>query len=140
MKSLLIRMTVILVIGLSIFSYVKVWGTNWKIYFSHELGSFYYDPQSITRPAKNIVRVWERNDFTEKGRIDCVEKLGKEYENVNRMISFIEINCSEKTRRFLSMIYYDNRGRVIYSSPSPTESSFIPPETAIENLYQAICQ
>ena len=69
MKSLSVKLGVIL-IGLAIFGYAEVWGADWKLYGVHENFSAYYDAQSITRPSKNIVRVWIRWDWTEKGVLD----------------------------------------------------------------------
>jgi hypothetical protein len=66
MKSLLGKLGVVL-IGLAIFGYAEVWGADWKLLGTNEQISTYYDAQSITHPSENIVRVWTRMDFTEKG-------------------------------------------------------------------------
>jgi len=139
MKSLLGKLGVVL-IGLAIFSYGEVWGEDWKLLSVHEYYLAYYDTQSITRPSKDIVRLWERFNFTEKGVLDMVRKFGKKYENLSRSIDLSEINCVEKTTRYLSKVSYDNKWGVIYSSSSPQELDFVVPESLVENLYKEVCK
>ena len=139
MKSLLGKLGV-LFIGLLILGNAEVWGADWKFYDSNELYLGYYDAQGITRPSKNIVRVWIRRDFTEKGVLDVVGKIGKKYKNLSYGIGLVEIDCVEKTIRNLSLTYYDNKGKVIYSSSSPTEWDFIVPDSEGEKLYKEVCK
>jgi hypothetical protein len=137
MRSLLVKLGVI---GLIIFIYAEVWGADWKNYAVTDYYFPYYDAQSITRPSKNIVRVWVKYNWTEKGIIDCVEKLGKKYENVSHTIALRGINCTEKMARIQSTTYYDNKGGVISSTDSPSEWSFIIPESVDELLYKEVCK
>jgi hypothetical protein len=78
--------------------------------------------------------------FTEKGVIDCVGELGKKYENVSHARNLAEINCLEKTFRFLSMTFYDNKEGVIHSPSSPSKWDFIPPESQGDDLYKEVCK
>ncbi len=138
MKSLL----GVILIGLAIFGYGEVWGADWKLYGSSEKSLAYYDTQSITRPSKNIVRVWVKITYTEKGVMDTVGSLGKKYEDLSHSIILREINCVEKMIHSLSGTYYDNGGGVIYTSSSPylREWVFIAPESLAESLYEEICK
>ena len=131
---------VILVFGLIIISMGDVYGADWKPYYFHEILSAYYDAQSITRPSKNIVRVWEKRNFTKKGVVDMMGRLGKEYKNLSHLINLQEINCIEKKARLLSGTWYDNKGGVIDSFSSPLEWDFIVPESMNEALYEEICK
>ena len=143
MKSLLVKLGVILIIGLAIFGYAKVQGADWRLYDSNNLRKSYYNADRVTRPSKNIVRVWVRWNFTEKGVMDMVRSVGKKLEKLEYSISLNEINCAEKTSRFLSSVYYDNNGKMIYtlsSSKFPTEWLFIVPESNADNLYKKICR
>lgn len=130
----------ILVFVLSIISMGGVYGADWKFYGSCEIYWGYYDAQGIAHPSKNIVRVWQRWNFKEKGIMEWVGKLGKDFENLNYGISLLEINCVEKTCRVLSANYYDNKGKVILSNSSPDEWDFIVPESIGEGLYKEICK
>jgi hypothetical protein len=148
MKSLLVKLGVIL-IGLLIFVIgcqktvlrnESTKGVDWKYYNSNEMYLTQYYTKNITHPSKNIVRVWERWNLTERGVIDCVGKLGKKYENVSHLIILWEINCAEKKSRSLSETSYDNKGKVIISSSSPKEWDFIIPESMHESLYKEVCK
>ena len=139
MKSLLVKLGVIL-IGLAIFGCEEVWGADWKLYDSNERFSSYYDAQGITHPSKNIVRVWVRWNYTEKGVMDQVNKLGKKYENLSHSTCLWEINCLEKMRCLVSGTDYDNKGEVINSSSFPLEWRFITPESIAEGLYEEVCK
>ena len=130
----------ILAFGLIIISIGEVYGADWKLYGFGDDHLDYYDTQGITRPPKNIVRVWIRWDYTEKGVMDTVEKFWKKYENLDHLKYLREINCVEKMIRYLSATYYDNKGKVIHSLSSSPERHFIIPESMGENLYKEICK
>lgn len=139
MKSLSVRLRLIF-IGLAIFSYAEVWGVDWKLYYFHKNFTAYYDAQGITRPSKNIVRVWTRKDFSEEGVLDVVRELGKEYKNFSHIDSLMEINCFEKKSHSLSANHYDNKGRTIFYDSSPSEWYFIVPDSVAERLYEEVCE
>jgi len=139
MKSLLGKLGVIL-IGLFIFVHAEVWAADWKFYGAHENFLIYYDTQSITRPSKSIVRVWTRWDYTEKVVLDWVKKFGKNYENLSHSKIFQEINCAEKKFHSLTGNDYDNKGKVISSSHTPSEWGFIIPDSVGESLYEEVCK
>jgi hypothetical protein len=140
MKSLLVKLGVIL-LGLLIIGNTEVWGADWKIYCSNDMYLGYYDTQSITRPSKNVIRVWVRWDYTEKGVMYYMGKFGIKYMSLSHSINLPEINCLEKTIRSLSLTYYDNEGEVIYSFSSPSSKwDFILPETIGEILYKEVCK
>jgi len=141
MKLLSIKLKiVILIIGLIIIFVGEVYGADWKFHGLNESFWASYDAQSVTRPSKNIVRVWEKWNYTEKGVIGIVGRLGKKYENLSYTISLEEINCVEKMIRTLSVTYYDNKGEVIFFYSSPLEWDFIIPESNGETLYEEICK
>lgn len=119
----------------------EVSGGNWKLYDSGDYSLNYYDAQSMTRPSKNIVRVWVKVNYTKKGVIVWVGRLGKKYEDLSHTKELCEINCVEKMFRSLSINFYDNKGGVIYSSSSPLlKWDFIIPESINEALYKEVCK
>ncbi|MGA2516898.1 MAG: surface-adhesin E family protein [Thermodesulfobacteriota bacterium] len=128
MKSLSVNLGIILM-GLAIFGYAEVWGADWKLYSTYENFLKYYDVQSVTRPSKNIVRVWERINYTDKGVTWWVMKHGPGFKDVSFSTVLNEINCIEKKLRILSLIIYDNKGEVISSPSSSSEWAFITTES-----------
>jgi hypothetical protein len=139
MKSLSVKVGVIL-IGFLIFGYAEVWGADWKIYYSNEMYSGYYDVQSITHPSQNIVRVWVMYDYTKKGLLYMVEKLGEKYENLGYSKNLWEIDCLEKKFRILSLFYYDHEGKLIDFLSDPISQDFIVPESNADDLFKEVCK
>jgi hypothetical protein len=117
-----------------------VGGADWKLYSNNENFIGYYDAQSITSPSQNIVRVWTRLVYTEKGVLGMVGKFGKGYENLNYLKNLNEINCLEKKFRILSVFYCYNKESVINSIRFPSEWVFVVPESIMENLYKEVCK
>jgi len=138
MKSLPVKLGVIL-IGLAIFGNAEVGGGLETLWGRREK-SAYYDVQSITRPSKNIVRVWLRWNWTEKGVMVMVGNFWKKYDNLSHSIDLHEINCVDKTIHSLSLTAYNNKRGVIYSSSSPLEWDSIVPGSIIEILYKKVCK
>jgi Surface-adhesin protein E len=139
MKSLSVKLGVVL-IGLAIFACAEVWGADWKHYASNEDLLGYYDAQGITGPSENIVSVWTRLDYTEKGVLGWVKKFGKTFENLDYVINLNEINCLEKKFRILLVYYYDSKGSVFDSIRYPSEWTIVVPESIQENLYEEVCK
>ena len=78
MKSLSVKCVVIFV-GLLMLGHGEVWGADWDTYFGSDFGTFSYDTKHVTRASKNILRVWRRKVYTDKGVTDLVARLGKKY-------------------------------------------------------------
>ena len=141
MKSLF-KVAVIL-IELLMFGYAEVWGANWKSCGITDLYFCFYDTQSLTRPSKNIVRVWVRWMYTEKGRLDEQRALAKDgyLKSVDYSEILHELNCSERKYRVLSLNYYDfSGGSIAEFARSSSTWEFINPESMIEILYKEVCK
>ena len=115
-------------------------GADWKYFASTENFLVYYDTQTITRLSENIVRVWLRWNWTEKGKLDRVKDFGKIMENLSHSKLLIEMDYVEKKDRRLSWIDYDNKGKMIDSFSSSSEWDFVTLETVGESLYKAVCK
>jgi uncharacterized protein YtpQ (UPF0354 family) len=115
-------------------------GGDWKLYAKTDQYIRYYNANGITRPSKNIVRVWVRWDYTDKGIIDIVKNLGKKYENIHHTIMLDEINCSDKKVRTLSFSDYSRGGKAIRSGSFSGEWNYFFPESVTEALYEVVCK
>jgi len=145
MKSFLGKLGV-LFIGLSIFGWAEVWGADWSYYGRTDKSFCFYDVKNINHLSENIVEVWEKQNYTDKGVNLMVEGLGKKYENLSYLITLWQINCADQKFRFLSLTYYSKEEKVIYSwkvlySSGPPEewSPFIAGSLG-ERLYKAVCK
>ena len=102
MNSLLGKFGIVLVIGLVIFTYAEVWGADLKLYGLGDGIIRYYDEEGITHPSKNIIRIWVKKVYTERGVINMVRKHGSSFENLSQTIGLEEINYSDRKRPNLS--------------------------------------
>jgi hypothetical protein len=140
MKSLSVKLGVVFIIGIIIFGCAGMGGSRWRLYDRDDEYIGYYDAAGITHPSKNIVRVWERWDYTDKGVIEKVKELGKEYENINKTTALNEINCSEKKWRLLSLNHYSKEGKIIFSASQEGQWDYITPNSRVQALYKAVCK
>ena len=150
MKSLLVKLGV-LFIGLAIFGNAEVWGADWKVLSITDTSIVYYDSESITSspksitqlwttPSPEVVKVWFKMIYSDKGIIENVKNLGKEYADVRESKHFSELNCQNKKIRTLSQITYSKESNVVFSSDRPSGWSFIVPDSIGDLLYQAVCK
>ncbi len=140
MKSLLVKLGVISVIGFSILTYAEVWGADWRVFDRNDEEIRYYYVQGIKHPSINIVRVWVKVEYTDKGLSEKVQKLGKTYESLKYTMMQQEINCTDRKWRNLSSHDYSNEEKVIYSKPRAGEWKYIERGSMAESLYKAVCK
>lgn len=136
MKSLWVKLMVVL-LGLAIFSYTEVWGTDWKLYSRDDEGIRYYDAEGMIRPSENTVEVWLREEYTDKGVKEMVKRLGKRYENIGYTMTLVEIKCFDKKIQTLSLVRFSKEGNIISSgSRNGVWKYFVPGSL----LYEAVCR
>ncbi len=140
MKSLSVRLGAV-AIGLIIFTCGEASGADWKLFASNsEMGNFYYDVQRITRPSRDIVRVWVRLEYTDKGIRRTVKELGETVENLSYAIGLEEMNCSGKKTRTLFFSHYSKERAVLHTSSRDGEWTDVVPDSNWEGLYKAVCK
>lgn len=129
------------VLGIIIFFFsMEARSVDWVFYVTAADGNnYYYDSQSIKWVSKDIVQVWEKTVYTEKGVPDMIKKYGPEYKELSCGIGLFEFNCSEKKSRGLSLTYHNHHGSVIYSAPRDSSWDFIIPESVSESLFNIVC-
>jgi hypothetical protein len=142
MKSLSVKLGVIL-IGLAILGYAEAWGMDWKLFHQDDSGMYFYDTENIIRSSQDIVEVWMKLEYTEKGVIGMVIKVGKQYKNLSYSLEFWEIDCAKKRHRLSLFTAYSPEGKVLYTDEAESRP---PPWKAIsrgsveESLYKAVCK
>ena len=96
---------ILAVVGFIILSLgLEGWGANWKYTVENVFGDvIFIDMASRTRPSDNIVRVWVKLVYSQKGVLQAVEETGKqECRDVNYTLNLMEYDCREKRSRILS--------------------------------------
>jgi hypothetical protein len=135
MKSLWVKLGVIL-IGLAIFGCAEMRGAHWKIFSSTDLYECFYYAENMTRSYKNIVRVWIKLEYTEKGIAENVKEFGKNYENLSYSLQLWEIDCPAKKRRILSINQYSVEGNILNTKPAKSRLS----ESLGKSLSETVCK
>ena len=140
MESLLSKLGVILgIIGLALFGHAEVWGVDWKYYGTNEDGSYFYDIESMTRPSKNLIEVWVQSAYTEKSISHWVREGGKDFQDLDFTLISLELNCVERSARYLRIVFYSKNGKVFYPIDND-EWHFIAPDSMIESLHKEVCK
>jgi hypothetical protein len=144
MKSISVKLGVILfIIGIALFDCAEVWGADWKFISSTDLYECFYDAENMTRSSKNIVGVWTKLVYTERGITGIVKEFGKHYENLSYSLELWEIDCAKKKQRILSITEYSAEGNILYTNPTksrPSAWKSISRESVGESLYKIICK
>ena len=102
----------------------------------------YYNPKSVTRPSKDIIRLQikvvskcnDSKDWMIKSHPNC-SNMDWDY-----VTTLTEINCSSKQDRDIESVGYDHKGKPVESLASETsEWSDIDPGSYTDILYRLVC-
>ena len=142
MKSLPAELRMVfLSIGLIFFFNMQGWGADWKGFAETDNASFYYDADTVTRPSKGVIRVWEKRVYKPKAINDMVEKHGATVWILHHSLILSEVHCAEKKRRLMSIDYYSKDGGFLSSrSISENDWTFMVPESIGESIYKVLCK
>ena len=130
---------------MAVLAFSEAQGAEWKPIGKSDTYEYYYDAENITRLPGNIVRVWNKAVFNDKGVAEVVRELGSRYKEVYNSVEGYELNCPDKKARPVSLTYYSKKEAILGSSQSGSftiEMKWDPiaPETAIELVYKAVCK
>jgi hypothetical protein len=137
---------ILVVIGFSIFTYTEVWGDDWKYFSRDDKGGYFYVPEYISHPSKNIVTVRTKQVFTEKGVMNAVkgiESMEGKHETLHHAISLYEFDCADKKFNISVMEFYSKDGKFLFSLDyylKPPDWNHIDPGSTEERLYEIVCK
>jgi hypothetical protein len=140
MKSLSMKSGIIVgIIGLVLMGSTEGWGVDWKYYGTNEDGSYFYDTESMNRLSKNLIEVWVQSAYTEKSIAHWVREGGKDFQDLDFTLISLELNCVERSARYLRIVFYSKNGKVFYPIDND-EWHFIAPDSMIESLHKEVCE
>ena len=90
----------------------------------------------MTRSHSNIVRVWIKLEFKEKGIAEKVKDFGKDYEDLSYSLQFWEIDCPVRKQRILSIDEYSAKGNILNTKPGKSRLS----DSLAKRLSKAVCK
>ena len=71
-------------------------GQEWKAFYENEKERYYFDNTSLERLEKKSFRIWQKSTEKQTGT-----------DEVDKFKSQIEINCSQKIYKTISLVEYD---------------------------------
>jgi hypothetical protein len=126
--------------GLLILCSQQAWGESpWKFYGTNEEGSYYYDAETMTRPSKEMIRVWVQSAYTDQGISRWVRGGGEEFQNLGYTLVLIELNCVDRSLHSLQIVFY-SRDKEVLTPINTKEWEFFAPDSMSEALYEALCK
>jgi acetyl-CoA carboxylase beta subunit len=105
---------------------------DWKLFYRIEQGSqkYYFDKESIVRPRKDIVQVWQK-----------IADAQDEENEIEKSKTHIEINCRSKSYKVLDEEKSENTGEGVNAQNHLTtkRSQHIAWDSAIGVLWTNVC-
>ena len=136
-KTILFVTFLVFILGLFLVL-TKSEGADWKLFYKSADTPYYYDADSITYAAKDIIRVWFKSIGGEVA-IGDPQKGNMKFKKTKETMELIEINCAQRMYRLLlSEISYEDGKSDITDNPNG-EWFHIPPESFYEYHYKAVC-
>ncbi len=96
--------------------------TEWKYYASTKIFDYYYNPTTVKQLTKDVVSVAGKQVIKDaesrEQYLKDLEKLkipvsAEEYKSFKETVSFLDIDCSSRKYRIVSMVDYDDKGKAI---------------------------
>jgi hypothetical protein len=124
----------------------QAWAADWIYFDTTAVGDMYYDKSSIKKVDKSIISVWNKDILSEEAKtkyFSILKGIHKAPDNPS-MLSYytklMEIDCVNKKIKDISVIFYDEKGNVIYSSPKSESGKWnaIIPNTVGEKLINIV--
>jgi hypothetical protein len=127
----------------------EIFDPRWEFFgFDRSGNAWFYDTESISTFG-NIVQVWEKEIYSEKGKQNYIKSLVqkklsvKGYKNLDCSLDLLKIDCSKRRFQMLNGIDYASDGSVLYSadfSENEAEWSPIYPGSVGEVLFKKVCE
>jgi cell division septation protein DedD len=125
----------------------QAWAADWIYYDKAAAGDMlYYDKNSIKKENESIISVWTKNILSEETKtkhFSILKGIHKAPDNPSRLSYYkklTEIDCVNKKMKGVSVIFYDKKGKVVYSSPKGDSGKWnaILPNTVGEKLINIV--
>ncbi|MGA2783020.1 MAG: surface-adhesin E family protein, partial [Smithella sp.] len=119
---------------------------DWIYFDTTSVGDMYYDKSSIKKVDKSIISVWNKDILSKEAKtryFSILKVIHKAPDNPS-MLSYytklMEIDCVNKKIKDISVIFYDEKSNVIYSSPESESGKWnaIIPNTVGEKLINIV--
>jgi hypothetical protein len=134
-----------------VFSVSQAQGADWVLYgVGRHANKLFYDRETLTKPSEGMVKVWQKKEYSDKGRDKYIQRRVNEvgnnverYEKLSYTSNFWEINCVSREERLIATSDHSRDGEVLRSyTPQHQQSEGwepIHPDLMGIELYNAVC-
>ena len=124
----------------------QAWAADWIYFDTAAVGDVYYDKSSIKKVSENIISVLNKDVLSEKTKkkyfslLKEIHKAPKNPSMLNYYTKLMEIDCVNKKIKDTSVIFYNEKGKVVYASPKSESGEWndILPNTVGEKLINIV--
>jgi hypothetical protein len=124
----------------------QAWAADWIYFDTAAIGDVYYDKSSIKKVNENIISVWNKDILSEKAKtkyfsiLKGIHKAPKNPSMLSYYKKLMQIDCVNRKIKDISVILYNEKGKVIYSSPKSESAEWndILPDTVGEKLIKIV--
>jgi ketosteroid isomerase-like protein len=124
----------------------KAWAAEWIYYDTSAAGDMYYDKSSIKKVNESIISVWNKDILSEKAKtkyFSILKRINKAPKNPSILSYYrklMQIDCVNRKIKDISVIIYNEKGKVVYSSPKSESGEWtaILPDTVGEKLIKIV--
>jgi hypothetical protein len=124
----------------------QAWAADWIYFDTAAVGDVYYDKSSIKKVSENIISVLNKDVLSEKTKkkyfslLKEIHKAPKNPSMLNYYTKLMEIDCVNKKIKDTSVIFYNEKGKVVYASPKSESGEWndILPNTIGEKLINIV--
>jgi len=101
----------------------QAWAADWIYYDTADFGDTYYDKSSIKKVNEGIISFWIKNILSEEAKtkyFSILKVIDKAPDNPSMLCYYTKltgIDCVNKKIKDISVIFYDEKGNILYSSP-----------------------
>jgi hypothetical protein len=122
---------------------VEARGEDWKFCTQGQDGTtYYYDTARVVHISEEVLKFWGKAVPSPEA-VKRFVKIDPKFTELHHIISLIELNCAERKRRPLWIIFYDKNGVAIENvdlSPANADWETILPGSPQEDLLAVLCK
>ena len=123
-------------------------GSDWVEYVKSDDGNIYsYNKVRIKHSTKNIVRVWNKMVFSDKGKENYNQRKRKirgwttnGYDKLSHSLTLEEIDCKERRYQILDSHLYDMNSNEVYDDSLDVGWNYIVPDSPEDTLRKIVCK
>jgi len=123
-------------------------GSDWVYYATNMSGNkLFYDKDSIRSDPQNIIRVWGKTVYSDKGRAHIIDRYMDRgisttgYESLGESKELYHFNCADEKLTVSELVNYASDGRVLDSRKSDKMDWIqVTPDSWGEKLLKIVCK